>query len=98
MTNTLQKGDLIGVAYNNYIWPAVYLTDECQSTAQFFLINDYRLEKLRHGRLIYKDYINRGKNHSNKYPIVKIDLNSLSDKDKVMYEETKILLHKNGQL
>ena len=100
MTKTLALGDLIGVAYNNYIWPAIYMGKGKAGNFHFYLLSERKIERieerLSNGKKPYIDYINRLE-PVGRSPLVKISLNDLEQKDRSLAERCLFIL-KNGGL
>lgn len=94
----LVKGDLIGVAYNNYIWPAIYAGQGSKNNSNFWLVTQI-LNAKRAGQIpIYKGYIMRH-DTMNSSPIVKINPADLTNiKDQQDYLEASQFLKQNGYI
>ncbi len=100
MINTLEKGDLIGVAYNNYIWPAVYVGGPA-GNAHFYRLMPHYIEILQRGQIPHVDYIARssmsGDSHG-RTPIVKVSADCLSTEQQEIYIRLRDLLIKNRKI
>ena len=100
MINTLEKGDLIGVAYNNYIHAAIYIGEGRAKNPQFYRLNTDLIEWLERGQIPYASFINR-EARMDFYgccPIVKVSVDCLPEEQQKLYVKIKDLLIKNRRL
>lgn len=100
----MNKGDLIGVAYNNYIYPAIYIKDGVGGNPHFYAaFNEFRVNNIEEyaerGIRPRVDYINRvplaGRFGS---PYLKLEYSALDDVHKVLVDRTITALKKIGIL
>lgn len=87
--DSLKKGDLITVAYNNCTYPGIFHKNTGVSL-QYFQISAMRLKWMKEDgvKKTYKDYINTPHNN---YRVVKITEDSLTDEDLSIYKEMKAI-------
>lgn len=94
---TLEKGDLILVAYNNYLSHAIYAGDGGRGNPQFYYLAgdlSWQRGRIRDGKKPYKGYIIRPGDRV----VAKLSPDELGDEDLAVYEEFKELLTQNGYL
>lgn len=82
MTRNLTKGDIVGIAYNNYIYPAIY-RQSTKSSYQFYLIySDDMIRNIENAvqqnKRPYTNYINRVAGQLSS-PIVRLNILDLTD-------------------
>ncbi len=101
MIRNLKKGDLIGVAYSNYIYPAIYMGVGISSNFHFYMLHsgkaDIMEESMKKGRKPYVDFINRHQGIS-KSPIIRMFPEDLDDQEKGWYEACLFTLKKGNIL
>jgi len=93
----LQKGDLIGVAYNNYIYPAIYKGMGSVQNPNFWFIWGVLNNKNTTSGKVYTSYINRT-DRVNSSPIVKLNIEQLEGQDILNYREAIDYLKEKGYL
>lgn len=95
---TLCPGDLIVVAYNNYLWPAIFIKYNKNNVPNYFLFNIPKLQYIENsflrGQRPYVDYISRKGNTA----IAKIAEEELSDEKRDIYYKMFDLLKKNNYI
>lgn len=91
----LKAGDLIIVAYSNKLYPAIFLDIGFRQNPRFYLINRGRIDSLRQGNGIYRDYLSRDNWQKS---IVKVNPNDMDDSVRYMYDEFLNLLQEKGKL
>lgn len=52
-----KRGDLIGVPYNNYIYPVIYIKQGSQDNPNFLYLNEWVVTHLREGKKLTCSYI-----------------------------------------
>lgn len=100
MTENLTPGDLIGVAFNNYIWPAIYVKNNV-GNAHFYRLEEGTLDRFRRGLKPRVEYIARNSMINDSYgraPICRLHLESIKDKHRLIYDELKDLLKRSGKI
>lgn len=93
----LQKGDLIGVSYNNYIYPAIFKGLGSAKNPNFwFIYSVLRYKNTTTGK-VYTSYINRT-DRVNSSPIVKLNPEQLEGQEQLDYLEVIDYLKQKGYL
>lgn len=72
---TLKKGDCIVVAYNNYLWPAIFLEYGPKGNARYILFIRKKFIEKDPNKKVYIDYMTRKAEKT----IAKISISDLSD-------------------
>lgn len=93
----LNPGDLIGVAYNNYIWPAIFFKEGSKKNANFGLVIHILFSKNSGTKKLYSNHINRT-DRNNSAPIVKISSGDLNEQDRKDYLEALNYLTEIGKI
>jgi len=100
----LEKGDLIGVAYSNYIYLAIFNEFSPKGNPRFWTFFSMRNRRNRENNLqrplkIYTDYISRPIESRKSSAIVKIPVDFLTDEeDQLDYLEFTSILKQNGKI
>lgn len=101
MIRNLKKGDLIGVAYSNYIFPAISMGTGRGGNPHFYMLHNGKAEQIeeaiKKGKKPYISYINRHEAVS-RSPIVRMFPEDLNDPEKGWYEECLFILKKGNIL
>lgn len=93
-----EMGDFIGVSYNNRIHPGIFkkITDNSIQYWPLYLDSPVAhkrfIDRINSGKPVYISYINR---KITTQPIVQININSLMDNMKNIYEEIMFNLKEN---
>lgn len=93
----LKKGDLIIIAYQNYLQAAIYLDDKGRGNPRFHQLNTnliWMKQNYKERGKLYKDYIIRPTNHI----IAKLSPNALSDEEMEKYLDLKDFLTEIGEI
>lgn len=100
----LERGDLIGVAYSNYIYLAIFNEFSPKGNPRFWTFYSMRNRRNRETQLqrslkIYTDYISRPTERREASAIVKIPIDSLTDEqDQLDYLEFSSILKQNEKI
>lgn len=93
----LQKGDLIIIAFQNYLCAAIYLDDKGQGNPRFHRLDvnlPYMRGRVAGGKKPYKDYIIRPTDRI----IAKLSPDALSDAELEKYLDLKDFLTEIGEI
>lgn len=93
----LQKGDLIGVSYNNYIYLAIYKGLGSRGNPNFWFIYGVLAYKNTTTGKVYTSYINRADRPLSS-PIVKLNPEQLEGQEQLDYLEVIDYLKQKGYL